>query len=679
MKSKHYTAGLLLTGAVLGLAGCGSDDEATPPAQITGTFLDSAVEGLDYVAGSAAVASTDAAGHFTCRAGETLTFSVGGVVLGSAPCAELVTPLALAGTTDASDVRVVNRLQALQLLDDDADPSNGIRLTAAVRTALKDSTLDFARAGTEFGTALQSLLPKLPESYRSRAVDDEQRKLAREHFEDTLARNGKAARESVSQTQALGTVAATLTRHEVQAASSFNIAYEGSHTGVKADFPQGFLPAYGSGLAFKGKQADGTLEFYGITDRGPNGDGPNAPIPGGSGTSISKVFPAPSFTPSFGLITVGAKGAQLTSSVPLKASSALAMSGLPIANGSVSASGEVPLTDAFKFDTSSKVNYNANGIDPESLVLDKARNALWSSDEYGPFMVRINITTGMIEKKYAPGSGLPAVLAQRRSNRGMEGLTLDASGKLHGVLQSPLDPKDVAGKSIKATPPGGASTDVRHLAKFARWVEFDPTSETSKTYAYPIDGSVYDKNRTGNAKLGDVVSLGNGKFIVIEQGARKSDAKVQNWLMLVEIPAGATDIAALDQNLEISSITGAVSGTADYSQIVTLKKTRLFDLNAAGWLAEKAEGLALVDDNTLALINDNDFGLRTVLLDANGAVVSGSIEDCTVDANGTIVSGCPAGAVAARITRGLRSERAVRLWLLKFDRKLGEFTVPAGN
>ena len=128
------------------------------------------------------------------------------------------------------------------------------------------------------------------------------------------------------------------------------------------------------------------------------------------------------------------------------------------------------------------------------------------------------------------------MLSQRRPNRGMEGLALDtASGRLHGFLQSPIDPKDGAGKSIKAKPPGGSNTDVRHIAKFARWLEFDPATETSKMYAYPIDGSQYDKDRTGNAKLGDTVSLGGGRFIVIEQGARKSDAKVVNKLMLVEI------------------------------------------------------------------------------------------------------------------------------------------------
>jgi hypothetical protein len=370
----------------------------------------------------------------------------------------------------------------------------------------------------------------------------------------------------------------------------------------------------------------------------------------------------------------------LQSSTPLKVNATLNASGLPPQTGPGS-TGETPLSDAYVYDPG-KAHYDANGLDPETLVLDAARGVLWSSDEYGPFLVKINIATGVIEKRYAPGPGaadLPAVLALRRVNRGMEGLTLDgASGKLHGFLQSPIDPKDAQGKSLKARPPGAtSSTDVRHIAKFTRWLEFDPTTESSRLYAYPIDGSLYDKDRTGNAKLGDVVSLGNGKFIVIEQGARKSDGRVFNKLMLVEIPANATNIAALDHNLEVSSITQAVSGGADYSTVVTLKKTELLDLNTAGWVAEKAEGLTLVDDHTLALINDNDFGLRTVLLDAAGAVVAGSVEDCTVDAAGAIVSGCPAGVVAARLVRGADSERPTRLWLIRFDKRLTEFVVPA--
>ncbi|RYF34146.1 MAG: esterase-like activity of phytase family protein [Comamonadaceae bacterium] len=646
---------------------------------VTGTFLDAAVEGLDYVSGAGAKAVTSAAGEFTCKDGETVVFSAGAVALGNAACGATVTPLTLAGATDIKTDAVVNRLLALQTLDDDADPSNGIRLTAPLKAALTAGALDFAATPAVFEVALNKLLAALPKPWSTRTVDASRRILAQEHFENTLAsRLGTPVVDTATQTNALGKFALAVTRFQLQADAKFYVPYEGSNPLIKADFPNGFLPAYGSGMAFKGKAADGALEFYAITDRGPNGDGPNAPVPGGTGVNVSKVFPAPSFAPSYGVIRVSNHGAVLQSSTPLRLNAAQKLTGLPPKSG-VGSTGETPLTDAYTFDAA-KSNFDANGLDPESMVLDAARNALWTSDEYGPFIARINIATGVVEKKYGPGAGaadLPLVLSQRRANRGMEGLALDiASGKLHGYLQSPIDPKDGAGKSLKATSPGGSSTDVRHIARFARWLEFDPTTETSKMYAYPIDGSVYDKDRTGNAKLGDMVSLGNGRFIVIEQGARKSDGKVFNKLMLVEVPANATNIVGFDQNLEVSSITQAASNGADYSAVVTLKKTELLDLNALGWLAEKAEGLAFVDDNTLALVNDNDFGLATTLVDANGAKVAGSMEDCTVNAAGAIVSGCPTATGGARLTRGSDLERPTRVWLIKFDQKLSALRVP---
>lgn len=660
------------------LAGCGgSDNEAPARASMTGVFLDGAVENLDYVAGTAAKASTTSKGEFTCYAGDTVSFSIGGIALGNAPCAATITPLQLAGVTDIKDVKVINRLLALQLLDEDSDPSNGIKLAADVKTALASRSADFTASATTFNTAMTDNLKAAGAKYAARTVDDNRRGLVREHFEDTLASKvGTPVNESFTQKTQLGDVAVSVTRYQIQAANNFYIPYEGGNAKVKEDFPLGFLPSYGSSIAFKGIAANGDLEFYGLTDRGPNGDGPNLPSLSGTGVTGAKIFPSPSFTPAFGLITVGKSGAVLTASTPIKVSANVNASGLPVAPGSVGNSAELPVMDTMKYDAASKATFNAGGLDSEAIVVDKKRNVLWVSDEYGPFIVKIDPATGIILNKYAPGSGLPEIFLKRRANRGMEGMALDtATDKLHAFLQSPLSdgnaPYSVTGKSEA----------VERYARFTRWVEFDPTTGTSgKMYAYPLDAADYQDGRTGNAKLGDVVALGNGKFIVIEQGAAPG-GKVFNKLMLVEIGA-ATDIAAAAFNvttsdLEKSSMGGAAVNGADWKSVVALKKTQLLDLNAIGWLAEKAEGLTIVDGNTLALVNDNDFGLKTKVYNAAGvALDDADVTKCNVDANGAIITSSAAGCNAAntiRVARGDDRERPSRLWLIKFAKALTAF------
>ena len=672
---------LLALAAALCLSACGGSDsdhaEPAKPVAVTGVFLDGAVEGLDYVAGSAAKASTNAKGEFSCMPGDTVTFSVGGLALGSTLCAPLVTPMALSGANSVQDEKLINRLLALQLLDEDSDPSNGIKLTAAVRTALAGKTLDFSAAPAAFNTALAAHLATLGGSYAARSVDADRRALVREHFEDTLAsRAGAPVNETLTQTNPVGEVNVTVTRYQIQAASSFYVPYEGGNAKIKGEFPNGFLPSYGSGLAFKGTTATGDLEFYGLTDRGPNGDGPLVPNPFGSGTVGSKIFPSPSFAPSFGVITVGKNGAVLTSSTPIKVSASVATSGLPVPVGAVGNSAEIPVMDAMKYDAAGKAVFNAGGLDSEAIVVDRKRNALWVSDEYGPFIVKIDAATGVIQARYEPGKGLPALFAKRRANRGMEGMTLDTSNdKLYAFLQSPLSDGTAMYSVTKK------AEQVERFARFTRWIEFDPTLGTSgRMFAYPLDAADYQDGRTGNAKLGDMVALGGGKFLVIEQGASPS-GKVFNKLMLVDLN-GATDISAAAYNaatsdLEKSSMAGSAVNGADWAGVKAMKKTLLLDLNAIGWAAEKAEGLTLVDGSTIALANDNDFGMKTKVYDANGVeVADADVTKCTVDAGGVIVTSITAGCNAAntiRVARGEDRERPSRLWIVKFAKALNSY------
>ena len=120
----------------------------------------------------------------------------------------------------------------------------------------------------------------------------------------------------------------------------------------------------------------------------------------------------------------------------------------------------------------------------------------------------------------------------------------------------------------------------------------------------------------------------------------------------------------------------AVNG-ADWKSVVTLKKTLLLDLNAIGWLAEKAEGLTIVDGNTLAMANDNDFGLKTKIFTPAGvAVEDADVTKCNVDASGAIITSSAAGCTAGntiRVARGEDRERPSRLWLIKFAKPLTAF------
>ena len=144
----------------------------------------------------------------------------------------------------------------------------------------------------------------------------------------------------------------------------------------------------------------------------------------------------------------------------------------------------------------------------------------------------------------------------------------------------------------------------------------------------------------------------------------KSASAIQ-FLLLAALPVGMATAADFTVN------------GADWKAVTTLKKTLLLDLNAIGWLAEKAEGLTIVDGNTLALANDNDFGMKTKVFDASGkAIEDADVTKCNVDANGVIITSSAAGCNAAntiRVARGTDAERPSRLWLIKFGKALTTF------
>lgn len=151
-------AGLVLTGC--GGGGGGGSAPAPAPQTNTGSFVDSAVMGLHYQTPTQS-GLTNSAGEFAYLEGETVTFSLGGIVLGSAAGAQELTPLDLLGASSIDDANaqgagdaLLNMLVLLQSLDRDFNPDNGIDL-GDLHTQLSDVELNFAQSAAEFVQAAQ--------------------------------------------------------------------------------------------------------------------------------------------------------------------------------------------------------------------------------------------------------------------------------------------------------------------------------------------------------------------------------------------------------------------------------------------------------------------------------------------------------------------------------------------
>lgn len=140
-----YSKSIFLASAlssVLGLAACGGDNNGTGEIK-TGLFVDSPVEGLTYVSGKT-TGKTDAAGTYKYEDGQAVTFKVGDISLATIYPKALVTPVDLVtGAVDETNATVTNIAIFLQTIDDDNNPSNGIKISDAADTAAKGKIMSF--------------------------------------------------------------------------------------------------------------------------------------------------------------------------------------------------------------------------------------------------------------------------------------------------------------------------------------------------------------------------------------------------------------------------------------------------------------------------------------------------------------------------------------------------------
>ncbi|MEZ5299686.1 MAG: esterase-like activity of phytase family protein [Verrucomicrobiales bacterium] len=350
---------------------------------------------------------------------------------------------------------------------------------------------------------------------------------------------------------------------------------------------------YGSGMARSPR--DPSI-YYFMTDRGPNFDGPS---------SGEKIFPVPDFAPLIGVFREEGGEFVKVRDIVLRNQVGFPLTGLPNPEG-FGGTGETPLNpEGFE------LALDPTGIDPEGLVA-MPDGTFWVSDEYGPHIIHFAADGRTIERINPFGLGiggrrLPNVYANRRANRGMEGLAVTPDGQwLVGIMQSAM-----------LNPPEDRAA-VQANSAITRIVFFNIRTSEVREYAYV-------QERAGRSNS-EIRALSNTEFVVLERDGNfpnGSGGGAVKRFYKIDI-AGATDVNDPANGFEGLRFGGKTleqlydaAGLAEHG-IVPVEKKLLLDLlrSAPDYPHDKPEGFE-VDGDVLEIINDDDFAISQV----GGAII----------------------------------------------------------
>ncbi|UKS24144.1 esterase-like activity of phytase family protein [Paenibacillus sp. HWE-109] len=352
-----------------------------------------------------------------------------------------------------------------------------------------------------------------------------------------------------------------------------------------------------SGLVHLPKDAPNT--FYSLADRGPNGE---------VGKDKLRTFPIDSYIPRLYKFKITNGTIEILETIKLslpdgkidKVSKTKYITGLPNLDG----------TDEVPYDEkgATKLSYDPDGLDLEGIAYSPSDDTFWISDEYRPSILQVK-RDGTILGRYVPKGSkeklvqagaqipifdtLPEVYNKRIANRGFEGVTISPDGKfLYTSIQSPMANPD------KKT--GEASRNLRILKMDLA------TKQIVGEYVYVAEqAGMFAKVNQKDIVISDMSAL-SGDVLLVDERDKNAGADAQLKRIYKSDFSKATNILgkAASNNLEGLSIQQLKD-----QGIQPVSKELIVDIAKLGYPYEKIEGLAVVDKNTIAIVNDNDFGI----------------------------------------------------------------------
>jgi len=316
------------------------------------------------------------------------------------------------------------------------------------------------------------------------------------------------------------------------------------------------------------------------------------------GVQNGRVYPTPSYAPSIYRVMLLEDGTfRVTDVITLKDREGMPLSGMlnPL---------KTAATENAMDGTGKPLPRELNGFDAEGIVR-LADGTFWIGDENAPSIAHFAADGRMIVRHVPQGTEgefagarydvkgtLPAILAKRAINRGIESMAMSPDERfLYFIMQNPL-----ANPDVKAY----------QQAKNSRLFKIERASmKVIGEYVYTLDDPMSFRRdpskRQNDPRISELMAIGLDRLVVLE--------RTDQTTKLYEIQlGGATNIAGTRWDDAATSPSLEQTPVAD-AKIVAVPKTLRLDTANFPDIVGKTEGMALLGDGSLVLINDDDFGI----------------------------------------------------------------------
>jgi hypothetical protein len=316
----------------------------------------------------------------------------------------------------------------------------------------------------------------------------------------------------------------------------------------------------------------------------------------------AKVMPALEIGPAIAELRLTGDRVEVVRQLPLAGGDGKPLSGLPTP-GSANSRRE-PALDL----EGRPLSPDPGGADSEGIAV-APDGSFWIGDEYGPSLLHVR-ADGRVLMRWVPkgeahtvvGAGfaiadvLPAIAAKRHVNRGFEALALSSDGsRLTLAFQSPL-----------AHPDEEAHAQGRHVRIMALDTE---TGVLTGQWAYPLEEPTQFRRDIAKGKLSrsdlkvsELTTLDERRLLVLERGSETTK------IFVVELTP-ETALPPEHAQVETRPTLEELSAASDFA-LPMLAKRLVFDTDQHPDVSADLEGMTLLDDRTLLLVNDNDFGIE---------------------------------------------------------------------